>query len=259
MRPLAWTVRLYFITGGRGTQSELFRVTYVGAESTDPNDARDTQLCRLARAASKTRAAPAPGEKPDDVVAMLIPQLSTPRPPHSLCGPRRARANAACAVANPRACRRRSRLRDRRSRGPGPHGRFRRPRRALLAALDRLDYRQLTVRQQLDYLRALSLAFIRLGCAEPEVAARLAATFDPYYPATSDPLNRELCELLVFLKSPTVLAKTLALEVAQPAGLAVRAMTRQPHSFLRSSAFGPDVLAMMESPPDPQKIAYAFR
>ena len=83
--------------------------------------------------------------------------------------------------------------------------------RALLGALDRLDYSRLTVRQQLDYLRAMSLVFIRLGAPEPDVAARLAATLDPYYPATSDPLNRDLCDLLVFLKSPTVLAKTIAL------------------------------------------------
>ena len=39
-----------------------------------------------------------------------------------------------------------------------------------------IDYRQLTVRQQLDYLRAMSLVFIRLAAPEPEVAARLAAT-----------------------------------------------------------------------------------
>ena len=45
---------LYFITGGRSTQSELFRVTYVGAESTAAVDARDTRFADL-RPASKTR------------------------------------------------------------------------------------------------------------------------------------------------------------------------------------------------------------
>ncbi|HSG69589.1 MAG TPA: heme-binding protein, partial [Planctomycetaceae bacterium] len=35
---------MYFTVGGRGTQSELYRVTYVGEESTDPVDARDTQF-----------------------------------------------------------------------------------------------------------------------------------------------------------------------------------------------------------------------
>src|SRR4029077_19189354 len=32
---------LYFTVGGRGTQSELFRVTYVGKEATEPVDAHD--------------------------------------------------------------------------------------------------------------------------------------------------------------------------------------------------------------------------
>jgi hypothetical protein len=35
---------LYFTIGGRGTQSELFRVTYVGKESTAPADAHDDKF-----------------------------------------------------------------------------------------------------------------------------------------------------------------------------------------------------------------------
>ena len=90
------------------------------------------------------------------------------------------------------------------------------------------------------------------------MAARLAATFDPYYPATSDPLNRELCDLLVFLKSPTVLAKTIALVKLPSAPMPALPATPEPHLVSRSPTFRTDVLAMMDSPPDPQKIAYVF-
>jgi len=53
---------------------------------------------------------------------------------------------------------------------------------ALLAALEHVDYRRLTVRQQLDFLRALSLVFIRLGAPEPPVAAHWAAGSIPIFP-----------------------------------------------------------------------------
>ncbi|MEZ6065746.1 MAG: hypothetical protein R3B90_08580 [Planctomycetaceae bacterium] len=43
---------LYFTVGGRGTQSELFRVTYIGDESTEPVDAKDRKFAD-ARAARR--------------------------------------------------------------------------------------------------------------------------------------------------------------------------------------------------------------
>ena len=145
-------------------------------------------------------------------------------------------------------------------RGPGPHRRAAGPA-ALLAALDRIDYRQLTVRQQLDYfaLRSTSWSSSASGCRDRR-RGPAGGHVRSVFPATSEPLNRELCELLVFLKSPTVVAKTL-----------VRCARRQPASPRRAGddAPAPFLLAqfgvrsrrigtMMDSPPDPQKIAYVF-
>ena len=91
------------------------------------------------------------------------------------------------------------------------------------------------------------------------MAARLAATLDPYYPATSDPLNRDLCDLLVFLKSPTVLAKTIAL-LKQPTAQAPARTgpTNVADLVNRNPHFGNDVLAAVVNPPDTQKISYVF-
>ena len=46
---------LYFITGGRGTQSELYRVTYVGTESTAAGRRPRHPVCRSAGVAPKAR------------------------------------------------------------------------------------------------------------------------------------------------------------------------------------------------------------
>ena len=59
---------LYFITGGRSTQSELFRVTYVGTESTAPVDARDTRFADLRALRQQTEAISDPAKSPADAV-----------------------------------------------------------------------------------------------------------------------------------------------------------------------------------------------
>ena len=138
----------------------------------------------------------------------------------------------------------------------------------LLAALDRLDFGQLPPRVAVDALRAWALTMIRLGVPTPEVAAHWTEKFDPLFPVTADRvadsfwrdiLNRELCETLVFLKSPTVVAKSLTLvkeptpTEPPPANAAeIAAMAaRNPH-------FGNDILTMMNNPKQTQKVAYIF-
>lgn len=63
---------------------------------------------------------------------------------------------------------------------------------------------------QLIFLRALELAFIRLG-AEDEEKTRFRTKLEAIYPAETFPENYLLCELLVYLDSPKVIAPTLKL------------------------------------------------
>jgi hypothetical protein len=81
----------------------------------------------------------------------------------------------------------------------------------ILEALGRLDFAKLSTDHQLQLARAYQLAFTRLGKPESATLARIAERLDPVYPSKDDQLNRELCQLLVFLESKTVAAKTLGL------------------------------------------------
>ena len=108
--------------------------------------------------------------------------------------------------------------------------------------------------QLLDYLRATSLVFIRLG--PPDDVARQAyiAKLDPLYPAKSAPLNRELSQLLVFLESPTVVEKSLALLAKEtPRG----EVTLDP-LLARNSGYGGTVADMLRHQPDLERIWIAF-
>lgn len=66
-------------------------------------------------------------------------------------------------------------------------------------------------------LRTLQLTFIRLGKVRPESSdarTEVMASLSTQYPATTFPENYLLCELLVYLKSPDVIEKTLTLHDA---------------------------------------------
>jgi putative heme-binding domain-containing protein len=85
-----------------------------------------------------------------------------------------------------------------------------------LTSLARLDWGKLSASQRLDLMRVYHLLFNRLGPPIPGQRERLIAQLDPLYPAKSRELNDELGQLLVYLRAPNVVAKTLKLLAAAP-------------------------------------------
>ena len=81
----------------------------------------------------------------------------------------------------------------------------------ILAALGKIEFKPLSVDLQLQLVRAYQLAFTRLGKPDAATLAKVAAVFDAVYPTKDQSLNRELCQLLIFLESKSVVAKTLNL------------------------------------------------
>ncbi len=81
----------------------------------------------------------------------------------------------------------------------------------MLLALGNLKDAKLPLSQQLAGLRALELVLTRLGKPAAEICAQIAAALDAAYPAEDSMINRELCQLLVAVDSPKVVSTTLAL------------------------------------------------
>ena len=81
----------------------------------------------------------------------------------------------------------------------------------ILARLDTLDFPKLDLDHQLQLLRAFQLAFARLGKPDAAACAAVAAKLDPIYPSTNPLVNRELSQVLIFVDSKSVVAKTLGL------------------------------------------------
>jgi putative heme-binding domain-containing protein len=66
--------------------------------------------------------------------------------------------------------------------------------------------------QQLIAIRALSVCFIRMGALDAAMARRVLSLWEPLYPSSRDArVNQSLCELLVYLGSSKVVARTVPL------------------------------------------------
>jgi putative heme-binding domain-containing protein len=245
---------LYFIVGGRNLQSELYRVTYAGLDSTEKVSGSDWRgsLERATRHKIETYQGHV-ADDPAAAVDFLWPYLGhadrfirfaarvalefqpvslwqdrvlSSRDPETLITAAVALAHQGEKAVQPQ----------------------------LLDALNHIRFNALSQLQQLELLRAYELALVRLG--QPGEAARdtLVKRLDELYPGTNDLVNRELCNLLCNLQSPTVVAKTMAL-LEQPSP----PPSEQFGELLtRNRQYGRPIEAMMEKHPDQQKIAYAY-
>lgn len=87
----------------------------------------------------------------------------------------------------------------------------------ILAALLRLDWDRLAPEQQVTVVRTYEICFVRFGQPDAPTAAKVVAQLDAHFPAPTRELNWVLCETLAYLQSPTVAAKAMALIRQAPA------------------------------------------
>ena len=211
---------MYFITGGRGEASALWRIIYHGDEPTRRASRQpfpphleskhrlrkrlgalqDISDGRVVRATWKHLSDPDPFLRnaarsviEHHEVGLWLPQFAEESNPDAILG-------ASIALA--------------RASDPDHHA-------ALDAKLDALDFARLEPRQKVAYLRARGLAFTRLDKPDAEQRARLVADLSPHFPSGDRALDTELCRLLVYLRAPGIIEKTIdqmaAVDVVQAA------------------------------------------
>jgi putative heme-binding domain-containing protein len=252
---------MYFTVGGRGGQSELYRVTYAGPEPTDRVDAKDAaggaeRALRRDLEALHRRAA-----DPAAAVAKALPHLASPdrftryaarialehQPlelwqERALAGPEpRARIAAAIAVA--------------RQGEPAAQP-------SVLAALDAIDPGALDVAERIDLVRGYELAIVRLGDPAAEVKARIASRLAPLFPSGAFELDRELSALLVALRAPGIVSKLCGL-LAAPSAAAGASNLAPDEAELqrvvaRNAHYGKAVRESLEKRSDLLQVHYAY-
>ncbi|HEY7119617.1 MAG TPA: c-type cytochrome [Tepidisphaeraceae bacterium] len=217
---------LYVTTGGRGTQSGLYRISYVGNEPTSPVTPTSDPASAKARE-ERHRLESFHGRMDPAAISAALPYLnSTDRnlryaarialewqPIESwkdqVLAEKRPTALINGMVGLIRA--------DTRVIKPAPSTTEPSTYQILdpalqpkiIEGLNRLNLKSLTEEQLLEATRAYGLAFIRLGKPDAATAKAIAARFDPLFPSQSIFVNREVAQLLVYLQSPGIISKCM--------------------------------------------------
>ncbi len=242
---------MYFTTGGRRSQSALYRVTYTGTESTAPAAPpaptaetklrHDLETLHLQGSGPDAIAKAWPYLSHQDRYIRFAARAAVERQPAG------AWAEKALAESNPQAAIEAlialARVGDK-SLQP-----------KMFVALGKLDFAKLPAGLQLPYLRAWQLVFTRMGKPAPDVCGKIAERLDPLFPAADPLVNRELVSLLVYLGSPSVVAKTVPLlDTAKDADITVASDA----VLSRNDRYSSAVAGMHDSHPNRQAIAYAY-
>ena len=204
---------MYFATGGRGTQSGLYRVSFIGSSASTPApsaeqvkaeaDGAEARALRHKLEAFHGKSDPAaldfawPHLDSKDRWIRYAARLAVESQPVEKWQNRaleEQKVNSSLAAL----------LALARSGEKSLQGN-------LLKSLERLDPGQLNRAQRLETLRTIEIALIRMGRPEPDNRRDLLAMLDPFYPTGSQAINRELCQLLIYLDAPGVVGRSMAL------------------------------------------------
>ncbi len=241
---------MYFVTGGRTTASKLYRIRYVGAKTSASLPPLANSEMRALRHSLEAYHDGGKGGK--EAVEQAWPHLT-----HEDRAIRYAARIAienqgldlwkekVFAEKNPRAviyaamalCRHSDAARSGR----------------VMDKLGELSFEKLKAEDRLALLRAYSLCFTRFGKPAPEKTAAVIAKLDPFYPATDDMLNAELCRILAYLDAPTVAAKTIRLMKSTRADA-----VSYDKEMLGRHEYGAAILQMMANTPNTRNIHYAY-
>jgi len=203
---------LYFITGGRGSQSGLYRVTPTSnhiTKSTAPKIDKKTEALALAARLLRRQIAQYQTNPVTDI-NLIWPHLNSPD--------RWLRFTARRAIENQDVSRWRARALTENKPTAAiaalialSHQGTPEDKDAVLSALNRIDLQQLNQQQLLAVLRAYQLCFIRLGRPSAEQATAIQQRLRPLYPHATSSANHLLSDLLVYLKEETVVPYTVNL------------------------------------------------
>jgi len=243
---------LYFTTGGRGTQSELFRVRYVGKESVEPVSPLPVSQDLAARRWLESYHIDNP-TLTDDSVDRIVEQLGN--------SDRSIRYAARVALERVPTSRWASKVLESSKldtviQGGVAIARVGEPslRQPLLARLAAIPPSSLTAPKRLELARLMQLIFIRLGALDDDLRRSILERLDPAFPSDDPKLNRELVILLAYLQSPTLVERVLPLLQKD------REFTQADFTEIlqRNRGYGASISAMLENQPDLQQFHYAF-
>lgn len=246
---------MYFTVGGRGTQSELYRVTYIGEGTTKLLDPKNRDELADQRDLRRKLELFHGKNRPDKAdLDFIISQLGSQD--------RFIRYAARVALEHQPTSQWQEtilKIQNPQAQIQGmialAHQGDQSLKTQILKMLLGMNYQEMNDSTRLDWLRALQLVFIRMGQPGKEDALLALKTLDPQFPSSSDFVNRELINLLVYLQSTTIASKASKLLAAQSAPVRDDSLEML---LARNRGYGGTISQVMSNRPDAQKIHYLF-
>ncbi|WP_259015306.1 c-type cytochrome [Emticicia fluvialis] len=131
---------------------------------------------------------------------------------------------------------------------------------SILKSLLSVNYAALSESQKIDILRAFELVIVRMGEPEPATKTRMIAYMNPQFPSTGNEQNKLLSRILVHLEAPGAVAKCVALlDKKEAAGTIAGGQTATSSAdlIMRNPQYGLDIAKMLEKTPPVQQTYIA--
>jgi putative heme-binding domain-containing protein len=242
---------LYFLTGGRRLESDLYRVSV-----TDPNTIAKsspvpslTEANKLRRSLEKFHEpnknaleAAWPNLKHEDRFVRYAARIAVEHQPLSTWQERALKetdpiilTEAMIALAR--------------------HGK---PalKNKMFEALVKVDYNKLSASQQLDLVRTFEVLIFRMGKPEGAVNNQVVTYLDAHYPAASNELNRVLSKVLVYIGAPGSVEKTMTLLANAKDDPMEKTVSASSDLIMRNPQYGLDIARMLANVPPAQQTYY---
>ena len=244
---------LYFMTGGRRIDSDLYRVTYTGTEEspapTPNNDGSNERAIRHQLEAFHG----APDKKAIDFAWPYLKHED-----------RFIRYAARVAVEHQPVAQWESKALNEKDPQTtleamialAHHGKAAN-RNAMLKRLTSIPFESLSESQQIDVMRAIELTILRMGIPDPATKQAVIAYLDPHFPATSNDINRDLAKVLAYLEAPNAVKKTMALLKDAKDDPVVKTASQSADLILRNPQYGMDIANMLSRIPPAQQTYLA--
>lgn len=246
---------LYFLTGGRRLESDLYRVYYNGPENTNVSVAtalpKENTLRRELEAFHGAPNAMAidkawPNLKHADRLVRYAARLAVEHQPVNEWQAKALAEKEPITIINAMIALARQGKPEQRDN--------------ILTSLLGVNYSTLSVSQKIDILRAFELVFFRMGQPSATIKPKVIAYLNPLFPSSDDEINKLLSRILVHLEAPGVVPKTVALlDKNEPKGAIAggETATSSADLIMRNPAYGLDIAKMLEKVPPAQQIYFA--
>ncbi|PWJ58945.1 putative heme-binding domain-containing protein [Dyadobacter jejuensis] len=249
---------LYFLTGGRRLQSDLYRVYYKDYQKLPANSALAKAIVtpenKLRRELEAFHVGPNPKavdtawphlDHPDRFVRYAARLAIENQPVVGWKQKALAETNPSKKVYALLALTRQGSASDKS---------------ALLKAIASIDFKKLNEEKQRDLLRTTEVAIFRYGQPDAATKTALINNINPLFPSKSALSNKQFSKVLIALEAPDAVKKTLALLTSNEKFDDVDNETATASSdlILRNPQYGLDIAGMLEKMPPMQQTYYAF-